>query len=178
MAKVWNEPGSVTAIVRDLSRTGHFFVALGTSSNAGAGRIFEIHSDAPLHFTGQDITANLPMALVMTLACNRFEPDVLYAGTKGRGVFRGMRNAAGHWTWQDFNNGMPEGAIVTKLRVNWPRTIYGPPMAGAPLRWTRCRSSEAFISGILGAGSTGRHTSVKSSAGVSNCKVSRGRSLS
>jgi photosystem II stability/assembly factor-like uncharacterized protein len=118
MAKVWNEPGSVTAIVRDLSRTGHFFVALDTSSNAGAGRIFEIHSDAPLHFTGEDITANLPMALVMTLAYNRFEPDVLYAGTKGRGVFRGMRNAAGHWTWQDFNNGMPEGAIVTKLRVN------------------------------------------------------------
>jgi hypothetical protein len=91
MAKVWNAPGSVTAIVRDLSRTGHFFVALDTSINAGAGRIFEIHSDAPLHFTGQDITANLPMALVMTLAYNRFEPDVLYAGTKGRGVFRGMQ---------------------------------------------------------------------------------------
>ena len=33
-------------------------------------------------------------------------------------MFRGTRNAAGHWTWQDFNNGMPEGAIVTKLRVN------------------------------------------------------------
>ena len=117
MAKVWNAPGSVTAIERDLSRPGHFFVALDTSGNA-VGRIFEIHSDSPLHFTGQDITANLPMALVMTLAYNRFEPDVLYAGTKGRGVFRGTRNATGHWNWQDFNNGMPEGAIVTKLRVN------------------------------------------------------------
>jgi hypothetical protein len=119
--------GSVTAIVRDLAKTGSFFVALGTGSDSGAGRIFEISPDSPLHFTGQDITANLPAARVMTLAYNRFEPDVLYAGTKGRGVFRGVRNAAGHWTWQDFNNGMPDGAIVTKLRVN---TAFGTIYAG------------------------------------------------
>jgi hypothetical protein len=118
MAKVWNAPGSVTAIVRDLSRTGNFFVSLGTPTNTGTGRIFEIHSDAPLHFTGQDITANLPATLVMTLGYNRFEPDVLYAGTQGQGIFRGTRNAAGKWQWQAFNNGMPVGAIVTKLRVN------------------------------------------------------------
>jgi hypothetical protein len=118
MAKVWNSPGSVTAITRDLSRTGNFFVSLGMPSNAGPGRILEIHSDAPLRFAGQDITGNLPVGLVMTMAYNRFEPDVLYVGTKGRGMSGGTRNAAGHWTWQDFNNGMPEGAIVTKLRVD------------------------------------------------------------
>ena len=53
--------------------------------DAGAGRIFEISPDGPLHFTGQDITANLPATRVMTLAFNRSEPDVLYAGTVGAG---------------------------------------------------------------------------------------------
>ena len=129
MAKVWNAQvgnapaGSVTAIVRDRARPASYFVSLGTPSNAGFGRIFEISPEAILRFMGQDITANLPPALVMTLAYNpRFEPEVLYAGTMGRGVWRGVRNISGQWTWQAFNNGMPQGAIVTKLRVD---TAFG-----------------------------------------------------
>ncbi|HXP86429.1 MAG TPA: hypothetical protein VN841_17000 [Bryobacteraceae bacterium] len=137
MAKVWSAlAGSVTAIVPDVARTASYFVALntpanagaGTPANAGAGRIFEINPVAQnggitieppvVHWDGQDITANLPPALVMTLASNPFEPDVLYAGTQGQGVFRGVRDATGQWSWQSFNNGMPPGAFVTKLRVN------------------------------------------------------------
>jgi photosystem II stability/assembly factor-like uncharacterized protein len=125
MAKVWSAPapaGSVTAVVRDFGRTSGYFVALSTSTNAGAGRIFEISPAGVLHFDGRDITVNLPTTLIMTLASNRFEPDVLYAGTQGKGVFRGVRDTAGQWRWQAFNNGMPQGAIVTKLRTN---TAFG-----------------------------------------------------
>jgi photosystem II stability/assembly factor-like uncharacterized protein len=154
MAKVWNAPAGscipprnggspcwVTAIVRDLSKTSHYFVSLATPAlgDGGAGRIFEISPDGPLHFTGQDITANLPPTRVMTLAFNRSEPDVLYAGTLGRGVFRGVRNAAGQWSWSPFNNGMPQGAIVTKLRVNAFGTIYAASGAVARSRSIPCR---------------------------------------
>jgi len=45
-------------------------------------------------------------------------------GQSGRGIFRGVRNAAGQWSWSPFNDGMPQGAIVTKLRVNAFGTIY------------------------------------------------------
>jgi hypothetical protein len=121
MVKVWSATGSVTAIVPDLSRAGSYFVSLGTPSNAGLGRIFEISAVAPLQFQGQDITANLPDTPVMTLAVNPFEAGMLYAGTRGRGVFRGARDANGHWTWQPFNDGMPQGAVVTKLRVDTAR---------------------------------------------------------
>jgi len=127
-AKVWQAPqgGSVTAIVPDVATTASYFVALdtpanagaGTPANAGAGRIFEISPAGVLNFAGQDITGNLPPALVMTLASNAFEPGVLYAGTQGQGVFRGVRDATGQWSWQAFNNGMPPGAFVTKLRAD------------------------------------------------------------
>ncbi|MFI5107886.1 MAG: hypothetical protein ACHP78_03460, partial [Terriglobales bacterium] len=133
-AKVWSAPaGSVTAIVPDVATTASYFVALntpanagaGTPANAGAGRIFEISPAGVLNFAGQDITGNLPPALVMTLASNAFEPGVLYAGTQGQGVFRGVRDATGQWSWQAFNNGMPPGAFVTKLRADpTDGTIY------------------------------------------------------
>lgn len=124
MTKVFAAPGSVTSIVRDLAKPASYFIALNTANNT-SGRVFEISPEAPLRFKGQDITANLPPTVVMTLAFNRFEPDALYAGTRGSGVFRGVRNAAGQWTWQPFNNGIPQGAIVTKLKVNGALgTIY------------------------------------------------------
>jgi hypothetical protein len=117
-AKVWQAPqsGSVTAIVPDPSTPGSYFVSLNFPN--GPGRIFEISPAGLLNFVGQDITANLPPALVMTLASSGFEPGVLYAGTQGAGVLRGVRNALGQWSWQVFNNGIPEGAMVTKLRVD------------------------------------------------------------
>jgi len=124
MAKVFSAPGgSVTSIVRDGSRRANYFVSFSRQSNFGGSRIFEIGPDAPLRFKGQDITANLPAALVMTLAFNQFEPDALYAGTRGAGVFRGVRDRTGQWTWQPFNNGMPRGALVTKLKTGGG-TIY------------------------------------------------------
>ncbi len=124
MAQVWKAPlGSVTAIVPDPSKTTNYFVSLGLSG--GTGRIFEISPAGVLHFDGQDITANLPTAVVMTLASNPFEPGVLYAGTVGQGVFRGVRDVSGQWTWQPFNNGLPQGVIITKLRMGTDGTIYG-----------------------------------------------------
>lgn len=106
--------------------TASYFVALytpanagtGTPANTGAGRIFEISPAGVLNFAGQDITGNLPPALVMTIASNPFEPDVLYAGTRGQGVLRGVRDATGQWSWQAFSNGMPQSAIITNLRAN------------------------------------------------------------
>jgi photosystem II stability/assembly factor-like uncharacterized protein len=122
MAKVFTASGgSVTSIIRDGSRPATYFVAL--SKDAGGGRIYEISPEAPLRFKGRDITANLPATLVMTLVFNQFEPTALYAGTRGAGVFRGVRDAAGQWTWQAFNNGMPQGALVTKLKAG-NATIY------------------------------------------------------
>jgi hypothetical protein len=120
MAKVFTSPkaGSVVSIIRDPPKTSGFFVALRTGVNE-EGRIFEITPEAPLRFKGVDITANLPKGVVvMTLAFNPFEPDALYAGTRGAGIFRGVHDAAGAWTWQAFNNGLPQGAIVTKLKVD------------------------------------------------------------
>lgn len=136
MAKVWNAPaGSVMAIVPDFARTANYFVALdtpanagtGTPANTGAGRIFEISPAGVLNFAGQDITGNLPPALVMTIASNPLEPNALYAGTRGQGVFRGVRDATGQWSWQAFNNGLPQGAIVTQLRVD---QLFGTVYAG------------------------------------------------
>ena len=119
MASVWQAPaGSVTWIVRNTSAEGSYFVSLNTGGNAGGQRVFEIHADGILHFIGTDITANLPSGLVMTLASNPFEPNVLYAGTRGNGVQRGVKDANGNWTWQPFNNGIPNGANITKLKVN------------------------------------------------------------
>ena len=124
MVKVFTAPGgSVTSIVRDESRSATYFVAVGTQLNSGVGRIYEISPEAPLRFKGVDITANLPTAFVMTLVFNQFEPNVLYAGTRGAGVFRGVRDATRQWTWQPFNNGMPQGALVTKLKAGGG-TIY------------------------------------------------------
>ena len=60
----------------------------------------------------------------MTLASNPFEPGVLYAGTAGAGVFRGARDANGNWKWQALNNGLPQGAVITKLRMGDDGTIY------------------------------------------------------
>jgi photosystem II stability/assembly factor-like uncharacterized protein len=120
MAKVFTSPkaGSVVSIIRDPPKTSGFFVAFRTGANE-EGRIFEITPEAPLRFKGVDITANLPKGVVvMTLAFNPFEPDALYAGTRGAGIFRGVHDAAGAWTWQAFNNGLPQGAIVTKLKVD------------------------------------------------------------
>ncbi len=118
MVNVWTAPaGSVTAIVPDPARPGHYFVSLQTQTN-DTPRIFEIHSDSPLHFVGEDITGDLPVGLVMTLTANPFEPNVLYAGTRGQGVMRGVRDVSGQWNWQPLDNGMPQGAVVTKLRVN------------------------------------------------------------
>jgi hypothetical protein len=119
MASVWQAPaGSVTSIVANTSQSGSYFVALNIGGlNSKSGRIFEIHADGILHFVGTDITANVPSGLVMTLASNPFEPNVLYAGTRGNGVQRGVRDVNGQWTWQPFNNGIPQGANVTKLEV-------------------------------------------------------------
>lgn len=116
MAKVWQANGSVTAIVRNMARDGSYFVSLNAPTQPG--RVFEIHSVAPLRFEGTDLTANLPRGLVMTLASNRYEPDVLYAGTSGGGVWRAAKSANGSWSWTEFNNGMPAGAIVTRLKVD------------------------------------------------------------
>ena len=120
MASVWQAPaGSVTSIVANTSQSGSYFVALTIGGlNSGSGRIFEIHADGILHFVGTEITSNVPSGLVMTLASNPFEPNVLYAGTRGNGVQRGVRDVNGQWTWQPFNNGIPPGANVTKLEVN------------------------------------------------------------
>ena len=123
MAKVWNAPsGAVTAIVPDPTRTANYFVSLGNAS--GPGRVFEISPNGPQNFNGQDITGNLPSIMVMTLASNPFESGVLYAGTNGQGVFRGTRDSTGKWKWQPFNNGLPQGAIVTKLRMGTDGTLY------------------------------------------------------
>jgi len=123
MAKVWSGPiGSVTAIVPDPSRSANYFVSLGRAF--GAGRIFEISPGGVLSFNGQDITANLPPTTVITLASNPFESGVLYAGTTGQGIFRGVRSASGQWEWHPFNNGLPQGAIVTKLRMGSDGTVY------------------------------------------------------
>jgi hypothetical protein len=118
MAKVWQSPslGLVTAIVSDPAAPANYFVSLGNARPTA--EIFEIHSSGPLHFDGTDITANLPAVVVMTLVTNPNEPGVLYAGTKGQGVFRGVKDNSGNWTWQAFNNGMPAGANVTKLRYD------------------------------------------------------------
>lgn len=120
MTSVWQAPaGSVTSIVANTAQSASYFVALNIGGfNSGSGRIFEIHADGILHFVGTDITANVPSGLVMTLASNPFEPNVLYAGTRGNGVQRGVRDVNGQWTWQPFNNGIPRGANVTKLEVD------------------------------------------------------------
>ena len=118
-AKVWQAPrgGSVTAIVPDPLRQAHYYVSLDLRN--GPGRIFDISPAGVLNFVGQDVTANLPPTLVLTLASSGYEPGVLYAGTQGQGVFRGVRDPiSGLWSWQPFNNGLPEGAMVTKLRLD------------------------------------------------------------
>ena len=127
MAKLWvanSGIGKVSAIVPDPARPAHYFVSLEyVGLDLGSGRIFEI-SASPINFTAQDITANLTPGRVMTIAANSFEPDVLYAGTAGAGIWRGVRDANGNWTWRNFNNGLPQGAVVTKLRVAPDGTIY------------------------------------------------------
>jgi hypothetical protein len=111
--------GFLTAIVPDPYAVGNYFVACQSTANGSfAGRIFEIHSVGPLQFGASEITANLPLAQVMTLASNPNEAGVLYAGTRGQGVFKGVRNATGQWSWQLLNNGMPLAAVVTKLRYD------------------------------------------------------------
>jgi hypothetical protein len=54
----------------------------------------------------------------MTLVADPNQSGVLYAGTRGQGIFQGVRDTSGQWSWQAFNNGMPVGAVVTKLRYD------------------------------------------------------------
>jgi hypothetical protein len=127
MARLWvanNGVGKVSAIVPAPARPAHYFVSLEyAGADLGAGRIFEI-SASPINFTAQDITTNLTPGRVMTIVANPFEPGVLYAGTAGAGIWRGVRDTNGNWTWRNFNNGLPQGAVVTKLRVAPDGTIY------------------------------------------------------
>ena len=125
MAKVWTAPGgAVTAIVPDPSSSANYFVSLSVPFSTA--RIFAINpSGSPLQFNGQDISANLPPGVVVTtLAANPFESGVLYAGTQGAGVFKGERDATGNWSWRALNNGLPQGAIVTRLRMGSDGTVY------------------------------------------------------
>lgn len=127
MARLWianGGVGKVSALVPDPAWPAHYFVSLEYAGlDLGAGRIYEI-SASPFSFTAQDITSNLTPGRVMTIVANPFEPGVLYAGTAGAGVWRGVRDANRNWTWRNFNNGLPAGAVVTKLRVAPDGTIY------------------------------------------------------
>jgi hypothetical protein len=128
LAKVWQAPcganngpgGFLTAIIPDPSTPANYFVACESSAQFGfpTGRIFEIHSVGPLQFGGTEIAASLPPTLVMTLVADPNQSGVLYAGTRGQGIFQGVRDTSGQWSWQAFNNGMPVGAVVTKLRYD------------------------------------------------------------
>lgn len=136
MFKAWTAPpiyscttncayGKVSGIVPDPSLTANYFVSLEFVGDESGSRIFEISPSGLITlFSGQDITANLPKARVITIAANPFESGVLYAGTYGAGVFRGVRDANGNWKWKAINNGMPQAAVVTKLRVAADGTVY------------------------------------------------------
>jgi len=66
----------------------------------------------------EDVPLNAPFpasAEITTITVDPLDPNALVAAVRGRGVFRGTRNAPNNWTWIDYNNGLPFAVTVTDL---------------------------------------------------------------
>jgi hypothetical protein len=91
------------------------------NTTAGSHRIYQLKtkiSSGKISVNAFDITANLRSGVcVNALAVDPFTPGTVYAATN-KGVYRGKSGAtAGSWTWQSYDDGMPE-ADVRDLEVH------------------------------------------------------------
>lgn len=84
----------------------------GCNTTAGTHRIYQLKtqiSSGSISVKDFDITANLRSGVCANaLAVDPFTPNIVYAATT-KGVYRGKSGAtAGSWTWQSYNDGMPQ----------------------------------------------------------------------
>lgn len=88
-----------------------FYVSANTSS-----RGFVYRLQCTPNCTTESIWRHEPEGDITAISVDPLASNTLLVAVRARGVFRGIRDTSGKWTWNSYNNGLPFGVTVTDMK--------------------------------------------------------------
>lgn len=88
-----------------------FYVAANTSSR---GFVYRLQCSA--NCTAESIWKHEPEGDITAISVDPLAPNTLLVAVRALGIFRGVMDTSGKWTWNRYNNGLPFGVTVTDMK--------------------------------------------------------------